>query len=191
MYINNMAETQDKKPQVELKEAPIKTAKIRAMLGRRVGVKEKDIAELLGTKPQNFSRKMAIGSFTFEEMKKIGEYLGASWHEEHKYYFTTKTGVNYNLRFYFKGPYSEDCLDGAVNVILSCFKGQKQKKIKDVRHGLEGEGFYVLANEFPNNEAQEDFLRYVLGETELRAIAGHYVNSLTVEQQEIAGSTDT
>jgi hypothetical protein len=55
-------------------------------------VKRKDLAELLGTKPQNFSRKMAIGSFTFEKMQGIGEYLAASWHKEHRYYFTTKTG---------------------------------------------------------------------------------------------------
>jgi hypothetical protein len=78
--------------QNEAKEAPIKTAKIRALLSRRADVKEKDLAELLGTKPQNFSRKMAIGSFTFEEMQKIGEYLGSSWHEEHIYHFTTKNG---------------------------------------------------------------------------------------------------
>jgi hypothetical protein len=85
-----------KKPEIEApaeaREAPVKTAKIRALLGRRSDVKEKDLAELLGTKPQNFSRKMAIGSFTFEEMQKIGKYLGASWHEEHRYYFTTKNG---------------------------------------------------------------------------------------------------
>jgi hypothetical protein len=87
-----MAKKLDKKPQIEAREAPIKTAKIRALLGRRADVKEKDLAELLGTKPQNFSRKMAIGSFTFEEMQKIGKYLGASWHEEHRYYFTTKAG---------------------------------------------------------------------------------------------------
>jgi hypothetical protein len=87
-----MAKKPDKKPQAEAREAPIKTAKIRALLGRRADVKEKDLAELLGAKPQNFSRKMASGSFSFEEMKKIGEYLGASWHEEHRYYFTTKGG---------------------------------------------------------------------------------------------------
>jgi hypothetical protein len=87
-----MAKKPDKKPQTEVREAPVKTAKIRALLGRLADVKEKDLAELLGAKPQNFSRKMAAGSFSFEEMQKIGEYLGASWHEEHRYYFTTKTG---------------------------------------------------------------------------------------------------
>jgi hypothetical protein len=87
-----MAKKLDKKTQPEAREAPIKTAKIRALLGRRADVKEKDLAELLGVKAQNFSRKMAAGSFSFEEMQKIGEYLGASWHEEHKYYFATKTG---------------------------------------------------------------------------------------------------
>ena len=81
-----------KKNITDVREAPIKTAKIRAMLGRRLDIKEKDIAELLGVKPQNFSRKMASGSFSFEEMQKIGNYLEATWHEEHKYYFTTKTG---------------------------------------------------------------------------------------------------
>ena len=85
-----MAKKTDKTP--EGREAPIKTAKIRALLGRRADVKEKDIADLLGVKPQNFSRKMVSGSFTFEEMQKIGKYLGASWHEEHRYYFTTKSG---------------------------------------------------------------------------------------------------
>jgi hypothetical protein len=90
-YISCMAKINEKK-QSEIKEAPIKTAKIRALLGRRVDVKEKDLADLLGTKPQNFSRKMATGSFTFEEMQKIGKHLGATWKEEHRYYFTTKTG---------------------------------------------------------------------------------------------------
>jgi hypothetical protein len=85
-----MAKKLDERAQNEAREAPIKTAKIRALLGRRADVKEKDLAKLLGTKPQNFSRKMAIGSFTFEEMQKIGDYLGSSWHEEH--YFTTKAG---------------------------------------------------------------------------------------------------
>ena len=87
-----MAKTTEKKTQPEVKEAPIKTAKIRALLGIRADVKEKDLADLLGTKPQNFSRKMTTGSFTFEEMQKIGKYLGASWKEEHRYYFITKTG---------------------------------------------------------------------------------------------------
>jgi hypothetical protein len=87
-----MAKKLDNKAQVEIREAPIKTAKIRALLGRRVDVKEKDLADLLGTKPQNFSRKMAAGSFTFEEMQKIGQFLGAEWHEEHRYFFTTGTG---------------------------------------------------------------------------------------------------
>ncbi|MDR0629124.1 MAG: hypothetical protein LBG24_05725 [Treponema sp.] len=81
-----------KKAQAEVREAPIKTAKIRALLGRRADVKEKDLAELLETKPQNFSRKMAAGSFSFEEMQKIGEYLRASWHEEHRYFFIAQNG---------------------------------------------------------------------------------------------------
>ena len=87
-----MAKKTDKRPVPEGREAPIKTAKIRALLGRRADVKEKDIADLLGVKPQNLSRKMVSGSFSFEEMQQIGKYLGATWHEEHKYYFTTKTG---------------------------------------------------------------------------------------------------
>ena len=90
VYISNMAKKINNKS--EGREAPIKTAKIRALLGRRADVNEKDIADLLGVKPQNFSRKMKMGSFTFEEMQKIGKHLGASWHEEHRYYFTTKTG---------------------------------------------------------------------------------------------------
>ena len=83
-----MAKKTTNKPE-EL-EAPIKTAKIRALLGRRADVNEKDIADLSGVKSQNFSRKMKIGRFTFEEMQKIGKHLGASSHEEHRYYFTIK-----------------------------------------------------------------------------------------------------
>jgi hypothetical protein len=87
-----MTNKHEKKVRAEIREAPIKTAKIRALVGRRANVKEKELADLLGVKPQNFSRKMTAGSFTYEEMQKIGAYLGASWHEEHRYYYTTKTG---------------------------------------------------------------------------------------------------
>lgn len=73
-------------------ETPIKTAKIRALLGKRADVKEKDIADLLGVNPQNLSRKMKAGSFTFDEMTAIGKYLSVEYHEEHDYYFLTKTG---------------------------------------------------------------------------------------------------
>jgi len=74
------------------KQTPIKTAKIRALLSQRADVKEKEIAELLNVNPQNLSRKMKAGSFDFDEMTAIGKFLGAEYHEEHDYYFVTKTG---------------------------------------------------------------------------------------------------
>jgi len=76
----------------EAAPTPIKTVKIRALLAKRADVKDKEIADLLGVNPQNLSRKMKAGSFTFQEMQAIGKFLGAEYHEEHDYYFVTKAG---------------------------------------------------------------------------------------------------
>ena len=73
-------------------QAPIKTAKIRALLARRSDVLERDLAALLGTSPQNFSRKMAIGSFTPGEMDQIAAHFGATWKVEHREYFVLSRG---------------------------------------------------------------------------------------------------
>jgi hypothetical protein len=97
-----------------------------------------------------------------------------------------KTQADYSLRFYFKVPSnrwpSKDCLDGAVFVISSGFKGRRQKKTLAIESDLlNDDGFYLPANEFENNEEQANFVRYVLGEAKLRSIKHHYADYLTVE----------
>jgi DNA-binding Xre family transcriptional regulator len=64
-----------------------KAEKIRIVLLKRGNRKEKDLADLLGLKAANFSRKMKTDSFTKAEMDKIAAFLGCTWNEDHKEWF--------------------------------------------------------------------------------------------------------